>query len=56
MNKYSFLKWFLVIILILFTGMELVNFWEYQDKKLMSIEYCWDEVGNHYVAPNYNCK
>jgi len=25
------------------------------DAKVMAVEYCWDNQGNHYVAPNANC-
>lgn len=27
-----------------------------QDAKLMSIQYCWDSAGNHFVAPNSACR
>ena len=26
-----------------------------RDDKLMSIDYCWDVNGNHYISPNSNC-
>lgn len=27
-----------------------------RDETFMKIAYCWDEAGEHYVAPNPNCR
>lgn len=32
-----------------------LNFTAKLDKERMSVEYCWDDKGQHYVAPDPHC-
>lgn len=55
-RKTRFIQWFIFGLMILFSFMALVQHWNTQEKEIMSIDYCWDEAGNHYVAPDYHCR
>ena len=54
-SKSQFIKIVLFGLFLVVTFVSLLMWWDYQEKQIMSIDYCWDEAGRHYVAPNYKC-
>lgn len=45
----------LIIIVVLIAG-AFIGWTEKRDAQLMSINYCWDSNGEHYIAPNEACR
>ena len=54
-KRVRFIQWFILGLAIVFSVMLLFKYFAWSDARYMETEYCWDEDGNHYVAPNYNC-
>ena len=46
----------LITVAVIIGFSMLFKYWDKQDAKIMSIQYCWDSSGEHYVAPNNNCR
>lgn len=55
-KSIRFIQFFIIGLVIIFSVLLLFKWSNYQEQQIMSIDYCWDELGNHYVAPNYNCR
>lgn len=59
-DKIKFIQKFILGLMLAFSiifGMvQLFKFWDRQDSKIMSVDYCWDDNGQHYVAPNPACR
>lgn len=56
LRKTRFMQWFIFGLVFVFSVMLLFKWWNYQEQQIMSVDYCWDELGEHYVAPNINCR
>lgn len=59
-KKIKFIRVFILGLLIGYTIMsgiiQLFKLWDKQDAKIMSIEYCWDSNGEHYLSPDQRCR
>lgn len=55
-KKVRFIQFFILGLAVVFSVMLLFKWFGYQDAKIMSIDYCWDELGQHYLAPDYRCQ
>ena len=56
MNKYNIIQAVYLIAILAFVVVLLGKWWGYQEQQIMSVDYCWDENGQHYVAPDYRCQ
>ena len=55
-DKIKFIKRIVLMTLIM-VGLYFFGVWTlHKDAELMKINYCWDENGEHYVAPNPACR
>lgn len=50
-----FIQWFFFLLAIVFSIALLFTWFEWKDAQVMSIQYCWDSNGDHYVAPDERC-
>lgn len=55
-KRIKIAKWVVGIAVVVGVVAGILYWSSKRDAQLMSINYCWDEQGEHYLAPNPACR